>query len=128
MKTRLLRKAGDLIGYILFSNKVYRVFIAPFDRIQFPVVDKDELVRKRRTGLVPYNKIPNVSDLANETWRKVLHKTRDFLGMAPENFPHKKWDHIQIIYIPQQEGCLHPENMCLSVGGRGRGNSVLLNP
>lgn len=31
MNTRLYRRAKDFFVYILFSNKVYRVFMAPFD-------------------------------------------------------------------------------------------------
>lgn len=116
MKTSLFKRTKDLFDYILFSNKFYRILLAPFDRIEFPVVNKDELVKKKQAEPVPYNKIPNVADLTNETWGKVLHETRDFLGMAPENFHRKRWEHIQIIYILQQEGFLHPENVCLSVG------------
>ena len=98
----------------------------PFDRIQFPIVDKDELVRIRQRGPVPYNKIPNVADLADETWGKILHETRDFLGMSPENFHRKRWEHIQIIYILRQEGYLHPENVCLSVGAGVEGTLYYL--
>lgn len=101
---------------ILFSNKVYRAFLRPFDKILYPVVDWRALKEERARDAVPLNKVPHVADLCNREWRGILEDFRIIFSMNEETFHRKIWEFTQIIYVLEKLGYLFPENSGLAIG------------
>ncbi|MEN8222008.1 MAG: class I SAM-dependent methyltransferase [Acidobacteriota bacterium] len=103
------------IKYWLFSNKFYKYFIKPFDRILYPVVNASELKEERSENSVPLNKIPNVADLYNRDWMETLEDMKEVFGMDEKSFHRKKWEFNHILYSLKKLGYLYPENKGLAI-------------
>lgn len=101
---------------ILFSNKVYRAFLRPFDRRLYPLVDWRELAEERARGRVPLNKVPHVADLCNPEWRAILDDMAAMFPMDAGHFHRKVWEFCHIVYALKRAGVLHPANQGLAVG------------
>ncbi len=102
--------------YIKYSNKVYDYIFKPFDKLLFPVVEKDALIKERQEQPVPLNKTPNVADIYNEEWGGVLRSIKSIFGMDQNSFHRKIWEFTHILYILKTLGYLHPDNTGLTIG------------
>ncbi len=111
-KTKIYEK----IRYILWSNKFYRTFFKPFDRLYFPFVDHEILKIERKTGSVPLNKIPHVADLENPEWKMVIDDMKDIFTLDEHSFHRKIWESVHVVYALMKSGYLAPENKGLAVG------------
>lgn len=109
------------IIHILFSNKFYDLFLKPFDKIKYPVINNSELKVKRKENPIPINKITNVSDIFNKEWENILLNMKDFFFMDARSFHRKIWEYVHIIYVLKKKGYLYPSNKALAIGA-GREN------
>jgi len=105
----------DKYEYIKFSNKVYNFLFKPFDKILFPVVNKDELIEERKKNSIPLNKIANVADIYNPEWGEMLKNIKPIFGMEPHTFHRKVWEFTHILFVLKKLGYLHPDNEGLSI-------------
>ncbi len=103
------------IEYIKFSNKFYNTIIKPFDKLLFPVIDKNELIKERIAKEIPLNKIPNVADIYNPEWGDVLRSIKMIWGMDENSFHRKIWEFTHILFVLKKLGYLHPESEGLSI-------------
>jgi len=103
------------IEYIKFSNKFYNTIIKPFDKLLFPVIDKDELIKERIAKEISLNKIPNVADIYNPEWGDVLKSIKMIWGMDENSFHRKIWEFTHILFVLKKLGYLHPESEGLSI-------------
>ncbi len=104
------------LEYILFSNKFYNFFLKPFDKIKYQIVNEDKLKEERIENSVPFNKIPNVSDIYNKEWNNVLLELSPIFSMNRESFHRKIWEFTHTIYILKKSGYLYPKNKGLAIG------------
>lgn len=104
------------IQYITLSDKFYRWFLSPFDKILFPVVPAGSLVIKRENQPLPVNKIPNVADIYNGEWKAVAHDMSVIFKIDEKLFHRKIWESIHLIYALRKTGYLFPGNQGLAVG------------
>jgi len=101
---------------IKFSDKFYRYFIRPFDKILYPVISAENLAEKRLEETVPFNKIPQVADIHNQEWKAVAESMKDIFKIDENLFHRKIWESIHIIYSLKSNGFLFPQNQGLAIG------------
>jgi len=106
----------ERVNHIFFSHRFYRTFIRPLDRLLYPVVEADDLKQERRKNPVPLNKIPQVADLENPEWRKVLDDMAPIFSMDEDSFHRKHWEFVQLVHMLNRERRLHPDSHGLAVG------------
>jgi SAM-dependent methyltransferase len=101
---------------IIFSNTVYNLFIRPFDRLLYPVVETGRLMEIRKNNPVPLNKCANAADMANPAWNHVLENMSGLIHMDFPSFHRKNWEYVHTIYVLKEKGLLLPENTGLAIG------------
>lgn len=106
----------ERLNHLFFSNRFYKACLRPWDRMLYPIADPDPLRQERRQGVVPINKIPQVSDLENPAWRAILEDMAPLFSLDRENFHRKHWEFAQLVYMLVSDKRLHPEASCLAVG------------
>jgi SAM-dependent methyltransferase len=113
MKKNPLSRAKYKLNHILFSNKFYRLFIKPFDKVLFDIVPTDVISQDRKDS-IPLNKICQVADIYNPEWAKTARELKHRIDAA--GFHRKDWEHIQIIMALKHLHYLTPNSVCLAIG------------
>jgi len=109
------------IQRVIFSNRVYRWFLQPFDRLLYPVVDDDALKQRRAAGILPLNKVAQMADLSHPPWKEVLEDMAPICAMDEASFHRKIWEYVHIVYALRSGGHLHAGARGLASGAGREG-------
>jgi SAM-dependent methyltransferase len=95
---------------------VYNFLIKPFDKILFPVCDLNELREERSKGILPLNKITQLSDLSHPGWSAILQDMSPIFSVDSGSFHRKIWEFVHIVYVLKESGYLFPASQGLAIG------------
>jgi len=114
---QIFKGIKNRLNYIRLSNKFYRTFLAPFDKILYQTVSHNSIEKERKNGIISLNKIPHIADVSHTEW---TNSSRDlgehYWCIDKPNFHRKLWEYNQILYSLRKLKFTTPGAKALSVG------------